>query len=157
MQPISTKSLRDLVRGREAVVRRLEEREPALMQELRLYDTAISHYDRQGEKPYASIKWPKNAIPLCLERNQAWMTREEIQRDLEAGGFVFDPFTFPQLLSDALRYHTRRGTLARRDVQGNSIATGSHKPHAKFQNDVFGLSEWVNDPAIRTLKENSGK
>lgn len=153
MQPISDMSLAELVRRREEVSRELREREPLRMQELDLYDAAIRSYDRRGDKPYAAIKWPKTAIPMCLARNRAWMTREQIQRDLEAGGFVFDPVAFPQLLSDALRYHSRNGTLARRTATGEIIRPGSHKPHTRFANEQFGLSEWVKDSTIPALKE----
>jgi hypothetical protein len=82
------------------------------------------------------------------------MTREQIQKDLEAGGFVYDPETFPQLLSDALRYHSRKGTIIRRDEDGTIIEPGAHKPHTRFRKEQFGLAEWAK---VKRGKEISTK
>lgn len=156
MQPLAKLPLRDLLRRKEAVEQALGVAQPALWQELILLNTLISNFDSSDqEKPYAQVKWPKTAIPMCLERNQAWMTRAQIQRDLESGGFVFESETFPNLLADALRYHHSRGTLARRDEHGNIIKPGSIKPGSRNPNERWGLPEWVKNPKIGELKEIS--
>jgi hypothetical protein len=141
----------DLIRGREAVVRKLEEREPVLMLELRLYDAALAQIEPKPqplpEKPYAGIRQPKNAIPVCLKRNNRWMTRFDIMSDLESGGYAIDNREkFANQLSDALRYHTRRGSLIRRDEAGNLITEGEQKPHFRFKNEEYGLPEWNVKP-----------
>jgi hypothetical protein len=151
MEPISTMSHDDLVRGREAVVRKLEEREPVLMLELRLYDAALAQIgpkpEPPAEKPYAGIRQPKNVIPVCLKRNNRWMTRYDIMSDLANGGYAIDnPAKFPNQISDALRYHTRRGSLIRRDEAGNLIEESGLKRHFRFKNEEYGLPAWNEKP-----------
>lgn len=152
-KPFSNMSLRDLIRRCEETERALECREPTLFGRYRLLRQAIESFERTPDKPYASVKWPRDAILLCLERHGMWMTRRQIKRDLELGGFIFEPETFDNLLADALRYHASRGTLARRDQTGALIPPGNYTPGTRFRNEQYGLAAWVNDRSVGELQE----
>lgn len=151
---IANMSVRDLIRRSDELERALESREPLLFPEYRLVRHALENIDRKPEKPYAGVRYPRAAILLCLQRNGKWMTRRQIRRDLEIGGFVFDPETFDNLLAAALRYHTSTGKLARRDEDGKIIRQGHHKLNTRFRNEEFGLAEWVKQGNLESLKEN---
>lgn len=155
MKPITEMSLRELLLRRDEVNRVLEQKEPGLVAEQRLLDQAIANFDKAGERPYARVKWPKDAIVLCLQRNRAWMTKAQIQHDLEVGGFVFNAGSFSGLLSDGLRYHASAGRIVRRDEHGRLISAGTHKPHARYPNEQFGLAEWKDDVRVGTFRPES--
>lgn len=152
---IANLSLRDLDRRIDEVAAALKYREPLLFGEYLLLLDAKAKFDRSPDKPYAEVKYPRAAILLCLERNGKWMTRKQIRRDLETGGFVIvDPEAFDNLLAAALRYHTKTGKLAHRTEDGKLINRNSLKLNTRFRNEEFGLAEWVKLGKLDSLKEN---
>jgi hypothetical protein len=161
MKPFSKMTLRELFKRQEVLDREMDSGPCSeTWREWKLLQEVIDKRDEPAPTPiptthdtYAQIRWPKVAIPLCLKRNHRWMTREEIKSDLETGGFVIDnAFTFSALLSDALRYHSGRGSLIRRDQDGNLIKQGAYKSHTRFPNEQYGLPEWLDEPPVENPK-----
>ena len=105
---------------REEVIRKLRDREPELMTELDILDSA-SRGAARGELvgPYSSYKRAIDAIIAYLEKNPE-SPAKSIATDIVSGGFGGGSKYAYASAMDSIRYHLRYGTNPLEEVESGS-------------------------------------
>jgi hypothetical protein len=108
---------------------------PLLVKRVRLLEIAIRAAEEGTESTYSKVRNPLDAIVLCLELHEGWMTKEQITEELIAGGYPLDAKTGRLIVGDAVKHNGKPGKRLARDADG----------------DYVGLPEWVGNKKIKKL------
>lgn len=85
---------------------------PALVEEMQLIQRLLEAQEHGTEHMFSKVRSIVNAIELCFDLQNDWISKQEIFDMILKGGYPIKPETGKGLIRDTLNYHTGTGRIA---------------------------------------------